>query len=249
MPPPQKNSESDVQYKIVLVGDAGVGKTNILAYYKDADVDARDEPWQLSVATSFSQACKPTVGVEFATKIIVHPNGTRIKAQIWDTAGQERYRAITTSHYRRAAGALLVYDVSSKNTFKSLRRWVDLLRDNADSTSNLLDNVSVVGNKIDLESTMECVNEIEQLKAVEDFFPRRKQNNSVVCERTSAKTGAGIVEAFERLVIRVYDLDISGRETEGKQKSANSNHNGGGLVKLVGEGTTQQLQEGTATCC
>ena len=61
---------------------------------------------------SYSQRRKPTVGVEFATKIVAHPNGSRIKAQIWDTAGQERYRAITSSHYRRAAGALLCYDVT-----------------------------------------------------------------------------------------------------------------------------------------
>ena len=92
--------------------------------------------------------------MEFATKIITHPNGARIKAQIWDTAGQERYRAITNSHYRRAAGALLVFDVNERTSFSNLKSWIKNLRDTADSKSNILNCVSIVGNKV---SAYKCV--------------------------------------------------------------------------------------------
>jgi len=75
---------------------------NLPSYYTAPEEDqALDSN---NVARTFSSVKKPTVGVEFATKIITHESGARIKAQIWDTAGQERYRAITNSHYRRAAG-------------------------------------------------------------------------------------------------------------------------------------------------
>jgi len=102
----------------VLVGDAGVGKTNLLAYYTSPSSDRASDA--NGVVKTFSTVKKPTVGVEFATKIITHSSGARIKAQIWDTAGQERYRAITNSHYRRAAGALLVYDVGARSSFENV---------------------------------------------------------------------------------------------------------------------------------
>jgi small GTP-binding protein len=84
-------------YPVVLVGDPGVGKTNLLAGFlasEDGKPDALDEH---GVSKAFISTKKPTIGVEFGTKVIIHPNGTRIKAQIWDTAGQERYHAITSS--------------------------------------------------------------------------------------------------------------------------------------------------------
>ena len=89
------DAEYDYLFKVVLIGDSGVGKSNLLSRF------TRNE---------FSLDSKSTIGVEFATKSI-QAEGKTIKAQIWDTAGQERYRAITSAHYRRAVGALLVYDV------------------------------------------------------------------------------------------------------------------------------------------
>ena len=96
---------------------------------------------------SFKKSRKPTVGVEFAVAYVPHPNGSRIKAQIWDTAGQERYRAITASHYRRAAGALLVYDVTKRETFKNAKEsWLKELQ-GAGGEDTLTDCTMLVGNK------------------------------------------------------------------------------------------------------
>ncbi|GMH63671.1 hypothetical protein TrRE_jg1001, partial [Triparma retinervis] len=147
MSSPSRSPEYDAMYKIVLVGDAGVGKTNMLGYYTAPEEDKQKDA-SGNVAT-FSKNLPPTVGVEFATKLVIHPSGARIKAQIWDTAGQERYRAITNSHYRRAAGALLVFDVSEKTSFQNLPTWIKNLRETASSSSNILNCVSVVGNKCD----------------------------------------------------------------------------------------------------
>ena len=102
-----KGEEVDAMYKIVLVGDPGVGKTNLLAYATASRDNQMPAPGT-DAARVFKKDRRPTVGVEFETLIVRHPNGKRIKAQIWDTAGQERYRAITNSHYRRASGCFLV---------------------------------------------------------------------------------------------------------------------------------------------
>ncbi|KAJ8503750.1 hypothetical protein OPV22_004636 [Ensete ventricosum] len=122
--------EYDYLFKIVLIGDSGVGKSNILSRF------TRNE---------FCLDSKSTIGVEFATKTL-QIEGKTIKAQIWDTAGQERYRAITSAYYRGAVGALLVYDITKKQTFDNVRRWLRELRDHADS--NIV--IMMVGNKSDL---------------------------------------------------------------------------------------------------
>ena len=165
--PPSRNSY-DYLFKVVLIGDSGVGKSNLLSRF------TRNE---------FSLESKSTIGVEFATRSIqVHPgsgrlalgggrappapliqtrapaalspapppapqvDGKTIKAQIWDTAGQERYRAITSAYYRGAVGALLVYDITKQVTFENVERWLKELRDHADS--NIV--IMLVGNKCDL---------------------------------------------------------------------------------------------------
>lgn len=102
----------DYLFKIVLVGESAVGKSNLLARF------ARDE---------FYPNSKSTIGVEFQTqKMII--NGKEVKAQIWDTAGQERFRAVTSAYYRGAVGALLVYDISRRQTFESIGRWLNELQ-------------------------------------------------------------------------------------------------------------------------
>ena len=90
--------------KLVLVGDSGVGKSNIISRF---------------TKNEFNLESKTTIGVEFATKV-VEIEGEPIKVQIWDTAGQERYRSMASAYYRGAVGALLVYDITRASSFENL---------------------------------------------------------------------------------------------------------------------------------
>ena len=92
----------DYLFKIVLIGDSGVGKSNLLTRYCKND---------------FKIESKTTIGVEFATKNVFTTDGKRVKAQIWDTAGQEKFKSLVPSYLRDAHCAVFVYDISNKNTF------------------------------------------------------------------------------------------------------------------------------------
>ena len=95
-------------FKIVLLGDSGVGKSNLVFRF---------------TKNEFNKDSKSTIGVEFATKTVQIDDNKLVKAQIWDTAGQERYRSIASSYYRGAVGALLVYDVTDRNSFNHVPMW------------------------------------------------------------------------------------------------------------------------------
>ena len=110
----EAEEEYDMIFKIVIVGDSGVGKTNILLRY---------------LKNEFDTQTKATVGVEFGTKKTRIENSL-IKAQIWDTAGQERYRSITSAYYKGAHGALVVYDITRKSSFDSVEKWLSDLKNN-----------------------------------------------------------------------------------------------------------------------
>eukprot|EP00455_Lapot_gusevi_P024347 TRINITY_DN2530_c0_g1_i2.p1 TRINITY_DN2530_c0_g1~~TRINITY_DN2530_c0_g1_i2.p1 ORF type:complete len:222 (-),score=35.71 TRINITY_DN2530_c0_g1_i2:182-847(-) len=128
----QADTQFDALFKIVLVGDSGVGKSNLLSRF---------------TRNKFTADEKSTVGVEFATRIVpIEGQNKRIKAQIWDTAGQERYRAITNAYYRAALGALLVYDSTRRTSFDNVSRWLQELRDHASQDIVVI----LCGNKTDL---------------------------------------------------------------------------------------------------
>ncbi len=112
-PGPRSEDQFDFLFKIVLIGDSGVGKSNLLSRF------TRNE---------FNFESRSTIGVEFATKTVHTEDKKTIRAQIWDTAGQERYRAITSAYYRLAVGALLVYDISKKQSYLNVVRWLKELR-------------------------------------------------------------------------------------------------------------------------
>ncbi|CEG41658.1 rab other [Plasmopara halstedii] len=187
----------DELYKVVLVGDPGVGKTNLLATFLAAETVNEQ-----GISRSFSADRNATIGVEFATTIIRHPNGKRIKAQIWDTAGQERYRAITSSHYRRAAGALIVFDVTKRESFNNAQEyWLKELKAAANPSSTLASCIMFVGNKVDLESTSN-VNYVDQ-----ELHESTARMLGLMHQRASAKTCHNVCRAFKDLVIAIYNAD------------------------------------------
>ena len=120
-----------VMYKIVLIGDSGVGKSNIL--------------WRFT-NEKFASDSKATLGVEFASKTL-KISGKNVVAQIWDTAGQERYRSITKAYYKEAVGALIVYDITKQSSFKNVEKWLKELHDHAECDMV----IGLIGNKCDLQ--------------------------------------------------------------------------------------------------
>ena len=196
------NTESyEFMFKVVLVGDMSVGKTNIIAKYLKND---------------FSEDYKTTIGVEFHSKI-AKVEGHVVKAQIWDTCGQERFKSITDSYYRGAKGAFVVYDITRKNTFESVDSWISALRSAADKNLNII----IIGNKSDLEDQRQVETEQGEDKA---------QNNEAAFMETSAYSGDNIDKAFDNMITDVYnkcksemlanvEIDI------GKSKDINLNQN------------------------
>lgn len=170
------HDDYDFLYKLVLVGDMNVGKTFLLSRYVKGQVPKNTGP---------------TIGVEFATKTVPLEAGGTVKAQIWDTAGQERYRAITTAHYRRAVGALLVYDITQEKTFQSVKRWVEELRDHAEPDIVIM----LVGNKSDLAEKSP-----EQREVMIETAQQMASKSGMLFIETSAVNGIKVKEAFELLL-------------------------------------------------
>ncbi|CAA0814079.1 Ras-related protein RABA2a [Striga hermonthica] len=171
------DEEYDYLFKVVLIGDSGVGKSNLLSRF------TRNE---------FCLESKSTIGVEFATRTL-QVEGRTIKAQIWDTAGQERYRAITSAYYRGALGALLVYDVTKPTTFENVNRWLKELRDHADS--NII--IMLIGNKTDLKHLRAVATEDAQ------GFAEREELSFI---ETSALEATNVEKAFQDVLSEIYRI-------------------------------------------
>ncbi|TDL20198.1 ras-domain-containing protein [Rickenella mellea] len=164
-------SSSTYDFKIVLIGDSGVGKSNLLSRF---------------IRNEFNLDSKSTIGIEFPNRII-NVDGKTVEAQIWDTAGQERYQAITSAYYRGAVGALVVYDIAKQTTYTNVQLWLKELRDHADS--NIV--ISLVGNKSDLKYLRAVSTEEAQGFASENGF-------SFI--ETSALDASNVENAFKSIL-------------------------------------------------
>jgi Ras-related protein Rab-11A len=169
-----ENKEYDLLFKLILIGDSCVGKSNILLKY---------------LKNQFNENSKTTIGVEFGTKNIII-NNKRIKIQIWDTAGQERYRSITSAYYKGAKGALIVYDITRKNTFDNIDKWITDLKLNGDKNICII----ILGNKSDLIDKRE-INKNDGIKKAEMY--------KTAFLETSALNGDNISKAFDELIEQI----------------------------------------------
>ncbi|KDP36442.1 hypothetical protein JCGZ_09512 [Jatropha curcas] len=173
----EEEKTEDYLFKIVLIGDSAVGKSNLLARF------ARDE---------FYPNSKSTIGVEFQTQKM-DINGKEVKAQIWDTAGQERFRAVTSAYYRGAVGALLVYDISRRQTFDSVGKWLNELHTHSDMNVVTI----LVGNKSDLMDAREVTtDEGKALAEAQGLF----------FMETSALDSSNVTAAFQTVVKEIYNI-------------------------------------------
>ncbi|GAX77793.1 hypothetical protein CEUSTIGMA_g5236.t1 [Chlamydomonas eustigma] len=174
-------ADYDYTFKILLVGNSGVGKSCILMRF------AQDK---------FLDSMTSTIGVDFRVKMM-DVSGKRCKLSVWDTAGQERFRTLTSSYYRGAQGICFIYDVTRRESFEDLEavwmREVELYS-NVDGAVQIL-----VANKVDLSSERQVTTEEGQ-----DFA----QRHGCLFVETSAKANVAVGQAFEELVMKILDSPV-----------------------------------------
>lgn len=171
-----KEERYDYMYKVVVVGDSGVGKSALLTRYADAE---------------FVPGYTSTIGVDFKirTKEIA---GQKVKMQVWDTAGQERFRTITTSYYRGAHGILIVYDVTHRQSFNNIKSWFAEVRKHGMQNTKLI----LLGNKSDL-TTHRAVETAEGAEVARHYGAEFME--------TSAKEAANVELAFDSVALALMD--------------------------------------------
>jgi len=166
----------DYLFKLVLIGDSGVGKSCLLLRFAD---------------DNFTDSYISTIGVDFRFRTITIDDKT-VKLQIWDTAGQERFRTITSAYYRGADGIIMVYDVTSAESFDHVEEWLsEVDRYANESTSKLL-----VGNKADL---------IEEKQVPEETAQGFSEKLQIPFLETSAKTATNVDTAFLTMAKELID--------------------------------------------
>ncbi|KAH9608687.1 hypothetical protein KSS87_009152 [Heliosperma pusillum] len=201
------DDDYDYLFKLVLIGDSGVGKSNLLSRF---------------TKNEFNLESKSTIGVEFATRSL-NIDSKVIKAQIWDTAGQERYRAITSAYYRGAVGALLVYDVTRKVTFENTARWLRELRDHTDP--NIV--VMLIGNKSDLRHLVAVSTEEGKAFA---------EQEGLFYMETSALEATNVDHAFSEVLTQIHRI-VSKKAVEAGDGSASVVPSQGESIDIKNEGS------------
>ena len=175
-------------FKYIIIGDPSVGKSNLLMKFAN---------------NKFTDEYQATIGVEFGAKNI-DINQKIYRIQIWDTAGQENFRSITRAYYNNSVCAMIVYDITSRQSFEHIQNWIEDVHNQSPKTITLV----LIGNKIDLED-----------KRVVSFDEGSEiaMKNGMIFMETSAKTGEGVNEIFKKSAEEIekkmaenyYDLNSS----------------------------------------
>ncbi|XP_058096894.1 ras-related protein Rab11A-like [Magnolia sinica] len=215
----ESQQKIDYVFKVVLIGDSAVGKSQILSRF------ARNE---------FSLDSKATIGVEFQTRTLVIQHKS-VKAQIWDTAGQERYRAVTSAYYRGAVGALLAYDITKRQSFDHIPRWLEELRSHADK--NIV--IMLIGNKSDLED--------QRAVPAEDAKEFAEKEGLFFLE-TSALEATNVEAAFMTVLTEIFNI-LNKKNLVAGEDQGKSNGPPPSGKRIVIPGPAQEIPAKSSMCC
>jgi len=183
----------DHLFKLVLIGDSGVGKSCLLLRFAD---------------DQFTESYITTIGVDFRFKTI-SVSGKTVKLQIWDTAGQERFRTITSAYYRGADGIVIVYDCCDRDSFNNVQSWVEEVNKYANANTSMV----LVANKSDASSD-------ERKVSAEEGLQKARQLNMAFLE-TSAKTGDGVEEAFNLMSTELIKVRVQEQQNNSQRGGRN----------------------------
>ena len=215
-------------FKYIIIGDPSVGKSNLLMKFAH---------------NKFTDEYQATIGVEFGAKNI-EINQKIYRIQIWDTAGQENFRSITRAYYNNSVCAMIVYDITSRQSFEHIQNWIEDVHNQSPKTITLV----LIGNKIDLED-----------KRVVSFDEGSEiaMKNGMIFMETSAKTGEGVNEIFKKSAEEIekkmadnyYDLnsETCGIKRGNNEKFNRSNNKGKSNKKEVKLGEENNKEKGG--CC
>ena len=205
-----ENNNNKISYclKFIIVGDSSVGKSNIMLRFTQ---------------DKFNTGPKPTLGVEFASKRLTY-NNTDYTVQIWDTAGQEQFKSIVRGYYKDSAVALVVYDITNKDSFQNIQNWITDCQNLAPSSILII----LIGNKSDLE---------DERKILKERGENLANEYNMTFFETSALNGSGIKEAFQKCIETIdnrikegfYNLD-SDKNGIKVIKNDNGNSLGGTII-------------------
>ena len=201
-------------FKVVLVEESGVGKTSIITQFIDQ---------------TFQEDQQSTTGGTFSTKSVICEGGKILKFEIWDTAGQEKYRSLTTMFYKDANAAVMVYDVTRKESFDEIKNyWSNQIKEN--SPENII--LVIAGNKSDL---------IEQETVDEEEARNFAKELNAIFISTSAKSSEGINSLFEEIAKKhTGSANITIKEDDGEEPQAEEQKN---TVKIEKGGKKQDKKE------
>lgn len=179
-------SEYDMSFKVLMLGESGVGKSCVARRY---------------LSDTFDEDSVPTVGTDFGRRIVRTETGARVNMMVWDTAGQERFRSLTTSFYRGAHAFVVVYDVADPATFAKVPYWLDRIAAHA----TLPDAIRVlVANKIDVrDAAADAADGTVFVSRAEGV--RLARERGLLFFECSAKTRQGVQQAFQELLLKILE--------------------------------------------
>ncbi|GMF03974.1 hypothetical protein B5S31_g1145 [[Candida] boidinii] len=185
------------KYKIVFLGDQGVGKTSLITRF---------------MYDTFDSHYAATIGIDFLSKTMYLDDKT-IRLQLWDTAGQERFRSLIPSYIRDSNVAIIVYDITNKESFQSVEKWINDVKD--ERGSNVI--LCLIGNKSDLID--------KRVVSVEDGEILSKKLNCKIFIETSTKNGYNVKNLFKKIAKLLPELNDNSNELNNNDLNDNSNNN------------------------